>query len=40
VSMSWFAWRADLPGDGLLAVWIAVAVGGLGLSAWFLRHCR
>lgn len=40
LSMSWFAARAGVPGDDLTPLWLIVAVGGLGLSGWFLYHCR
>jgi hypothetical protein len=26
--------------DGLLGLWAFIAIGGLGLSIWFFRHCR
>lgn len=41
LAMSWFSVRAGLPGDGWLnVVWAVIAGGGLGMSAWFFRHCR
>ena len=41
VSMTWFAVRAGQSVDtGLAVLWIAIAASGLGLSVWFLRHCR
>jgi len=40
LSMNWFSMRAGLPTDGLLVLWSVIAFGGLGLSVWFLRHCR
>jgi hypothetical protein len=40
LSMNGFAVRAGQPGDGLTVVWVMIAGGGLGLSVWFLRHCK
>ena len=40
LSMNWFASRAGLPADGLMPLWVAIAVGGLGLSYWMLKHCE
>jgi hypothetical protein len=41
LGMTYFSWAA---GDKLdlffTSIWIFVAVGGLSLSAWFLRHCK
>lgn len=40
LGMTWFGMSAGLPSDGLTAVWVAIAAGGLGLSAWYFQHCR
>jgi hypothetical protein len=40
LAMGWFAARAGLPGDGLTPLWAFIGLGGLAMSAWFLRHCR
>jgi hypothetical protein len=41
LAMTWFTLRAGLPAEvELAAVWALIAAGGLGLSVWFLRHCR
>jgi hypothetical protein len=41
LGMTYFSWAA---GDKLdlffTSIWIFVAVGGLSLSTWFLRHCK
>lgn len=40
LSMDWFAVHAGYPADGLAAIWVVIAFGSLGMSVWFLRHCR
>lgn len=40
LSMSWFAARAGVPGDGLLPLWVVIAAGGFTGIMWLLRHCR
>lgn len=40
LSMNWFAGRAGLPSDGLLPLWVAIALGGTTMAVWLLRHCR
>jgi hypothetical protein len=41
VSMTIFAINAGQPIDiGLAAFWLALAVGGLAMSAWFFASCR
>lgn len=40
LSMNWFSLRAGLPTDDLNVLWSVIAFGGVGLSVWFLRHCR
>lgn len=40
LAMTWFGTTVGLPADGLTVVWFLIAIGGLGLSAWFLRHCK
>jgi hypothetical protein len=41
LAMTWFILRAGLPAESeLAAVWALIAAAGLGLSIWFLRHCR
>lgn len=37
LAMNWFAARAGLPSDGLVPLWAAIGLGGLAMSAWFLR---
>jgi hypothetical protein len=39
LSMNWFAIQAGQATDGLLPLWITIALGGLGLSFWLLKHC-
>jgi hypothetical protein len=38
--MNGFNANAGFATDGLLGLWEFIALGGLGLSIWFLRHCR
>lgn len=41
LAMNWFQWRSAQPTDGPLNAFYAfLALGGIALSAWFLRHCR
>ena len=41
LSATWFSVRAGLPLEiGLTIVYGAIAIGGLGMTAWFFRHCR
>lgn len=40
LAMNGFVVAAGGSTDGMLAVWGFITVGGLGLSVWFLRHCR
>lgn len=40
LAMNWFALRAGQPTDGLVALWAAIGLGGAGVAAWFLSHCR
>ena len=41
VSMTWFAVRAGQSADlGLAVVWVCIALLGVGMSVWFLQHCR
>jgi len=41
LSASWFSVSAGLPLEiGLTIVYGAVAIGGMGMTAWFFRHCR
>lgn len=41
LAMTWFTLRAGLPGEvELTAAWALIAASGLGLSVWFLGHCR
>jgi hypothetical protein len=38
--MNGFNANAGFATDGLLGLWVFIALGGLGLSIWFFRHCR
>lgn len=38
--MNGFNANAGFATDGLLGLWAFIAIGGLGLSVWFFRHCR
>lgn len=41
ISATWFSVRAGEPLEvGLTVAYAAIAVGGLALTVWFLRHCR
>lgn len=41
ISMTAFMWLAGQPIDwGLAAAWVLLAVSSLGVSIWYLRHCR
>ncbi|MBK8022895.1 MAG: hypothetical protein IPK19_16055 [Chloroflexi bacterium] len=40
LSMNGFGALRGLPLDSMLGLWVMIAVGGLVLSVWFLRHCR
>ena len=41
LSATWFSVRAGLPLEiGLTIVYGAIAIGGLGMTAWFFRPCR
>jgi hypothetical protein len=41
LSATWFSVRAGLPLEiGLTIVYGAIALGGLGMTVWFFRHCR
>ena len=39
LSMTWFALKDGQSTDGLTPLWVAIAVGGIGLSYWMLKHC-
>ena len=40
LAMNWFNANAGFATDGLLGLWAFIALGGLGLSVWFFRHCQ
>ncbi|HWQ13551.1 MAG TPA: hypothetical protein VNL77_12160 [Roseiflexaceae bacterium] len=42
LGMNWLTARAGLPTDApeLMAFYALLSAGGLGMTAWFLRHCR
>jgi hypothetical protein len=41
LSATWFSVSAGLPLEiGLTIVYGTIAIGGLGMTAWFFRHCR
>ena len=41
LGMTWFVSRAGEPVDFELAIlWSVIALAGLGMSYWFLKHCR
>lgn len=41
LGMTWFVSRAGEPADHALAIlWAVIALAGLSMSYWFLKHCR
>ncbi len=40
LAMNGFNANAGFATDGLLGLWAFIAIGGLGLSVWFYRHCK
>ncbi|HYG58564.1 MAG TPA: hypothetical protein VD902_10950 [Symbiobacteriaceae bacterium] len=42
LATNWYAWLMGTTPDSIefLALWAIIGFGGLGMTVWFLRHCR